>query len=92
MEAVARDNTAIQNVIVHVREMSADEAERRIAEAREKEWRDRQAEVEYGIDKGIEIGEARNKQDTARRMKARGFSDTEIVEITGLSEETIATL
>jgi predicted transposase/invertase (TIGR01784 family) len=92
MEAVARDNTAIKNVIGHIREMSADEAERRIAEAREKELLDRRAEVEYGVDKGIEMGKAEATLDTARRMKRNGFSDAEIMDITRLSKEAIAAL
>jgi predicted transposase/invertase (TIGR01784 family) len=92
MEAVAKDNTAIKNVIVHVRDMSADETERRYAEARHMEWVRQHLEKQYSETRGIEIGEARTKLDTARKMKARGFSETDITEITGLSEEMIATL
>jgi predicted transposase/invertase (TIGR01784 family) len=100
MEAIARDNTAIKNVIVHVREMSADEYERRIAEKRDVEWVRQCLNEQYSKAEGIEIGEARGqargieieKHDTARRMKADGKPVDEIIRYTGLSEEAIAAL
>ncbi|MCL1896111.1 MAG: Rpn family recombination-promoting nuclease/putative transposase [Clostridiales bacterium] len=62
MEALAENNKAMKDVIVTLREMSEDEAERRLAEAREKELRDRHATRMYGEKegeaRGIEIGKA----------------------------------
>jgi len=104
MEEVAKDNTAIKNVIVTLREMSADEAERRLAEAREKEERDRKSAYVSGVldgekqgeARGIEIGETigeeNAKHEHARRMKAKGFSASDIADITDLSIEQIEKL
>ena len=47
MEAITKDNKAMKDVVVTLREMSADEAERRLAEAREKDIRDRLATEQY---------------------------------------------
>ena len=100
MEELAKNNDAMKNVIVTLREMSEDEAERMLAEAREKEERDRRSSYVSGVldgekqgeARGIEIGEEKAKQETARRMKAEGLSTDTIVRITGLSEEVIASL
>ncbi len=45
--------------------------------------------LEEGIEKGREEGEFRNKLDTARKMLEKGFSASEIQEITGLSEDQL---
>jgi predicted transposase/invertase (TIGR01784 family) len=108
MEELAKDNTAMNKVIVTLREMSADEAERRLAEAREKEARDRRGAyisgemvgeargIEIGEARGIEIGEAQGeaheRQKNARRMKTRGYSADEIADITGMTQEEIEQL
>ena len=81
MEDIIKGNEAIKNVIVTLREMSADEAERRLAEAREKEERDRRSSYISGVldgeTRGIEIGEARGEananHENARRMKEKGY-------------------
>ena len=104
MEEIAKENIAMKDVIVTLREMSSDEAERRLAEAREKEERDRRGAyisgeiageargIEIGEARGIEIGEMRAKQENARQMKNRGYSTNEISDITGLSSEEIDNL
>ena len=108
MVEVASENIAMKNVIVTLREMSADEAERRLAEAREKEARDRRSAylsgetageargIEIGEARGIEVGKARGKmlekQENARRMKANGYPVSEIADITGLSHEEIESI
>jgi predicted transposase/invertase (TIGR01784 family) len=40
-----------------------------------------------GIEKGLAEGEFKAKLETARKMRIKGFSDLEISEITGLSDE-----
>jgi len=45
--------------------------------------------LEEGIEKGREEGEFRNRLDTARKMLVKGFSASEILEITGLSEDQL---
>jgi len=92
MEEIAKDNKAMGNVIVTLREMSADEAERRLAEAREKEERDRRGAYITGIIEGEARGEARARQETALRMKASGYPVSEISEITGLTLSEVENL
>ncbi len=41
--------------------------------------------LEQGIEQGIEQGEYRNKLETARKMREKGFTLDEIQEITGLA-------
>ena len=67
--------------MVTLREMSADEYERRLAEQLEKDERDKRGQIEYGRQEGIEIGEARAKQETAQRMREKGYSEDEIAEL-----------
>ena len=100
MEELAKDSDAMQDVVVTLREMSADESERRLAEAREREERDRYSVYEKGLNKGLEEGreEGREegaeleKHETARKMKEKDYSYDAISDITGLSEEEIASL
>ncbi len=44
---------------------------------------------ERALEEGREEGEFRNRLDTARKMLMKGFSASEILEITGLSEEQL---
>ena len=108
MEELAKNNDTMKNVIVTLREMSEDEAERMLAEARDKEERDRRSSyvsgvidgeargIEIGEARGIEIGKARGieigMQEAARLMKAEGDPVEKIARITGLSKEVIASL
>ena len=45
--------------------------------------------IEQGIEKGIEKGLEIGLRDTARKMKEKGFTIGEIVELTGLTESQI---
>ena len=100
MEALAGDNKAMKDVVVTLRRMSADEAERRLAEAREKEQRDRKAEIEYGIDegfaKGLEQGLEQGLEEglltAARNLKEAGAEKALILKATGISEEEYTNL
>ena len=86
MEELAKDSKEMQNVMVTLREMSADEYERRLAEQIEKDARDRRAEIAYGREEGA----ARTKQEVAHRMKDEGISVDIISQVTGLSVEEIS--
>jgi len=92
MEELAKDSEGMKKVMITLREMSADEYERRLAEQREKDEWDRIAQIEYGRMEGEAQGRAEAKKDTARRMKEKGFSEEEIIDITGVKEEDIAKL
>ena len=45
-----------------------------------------------GLAEGLAEGHVEEKKDIARKMKSRGFSATDISEMTGLTEEEIRTL
>ncbi|MDR3225256.1 MAG: Rpn family recombination-promoting nuclease/putative transposase [Clostridiales Family XIII bacterium] len=96
MEELAKKNPYIQKTIGFIREMSEDEAERRFAEAREKERRDRQATHRLGVEEGIEIGEKRGigigKIEVAAEMKRQDASVEMIKAYTGLTTEEIEKL
>ena len=91
MEELAKDNNEMQKVMITLREMSADEYERRLAEQLEKDERDKRGQIEYGRQEGIAIGEARGiqageilaKQNTAQRMRDKGYSEEEIAALVG---------
>ena len=42
-----------------------------------------------GKQEGLQEGEFKTKLETARKMKMKGFSKLEIIEITGLSESQL---
>jgi predicted transposase/invertase (TIGR01784 family) len=52
--------------------------------------RGREQGLEQGIEQGVEIGEKKNQLETVRKMKSKGFSVEDIMEITGLSCEEVA--
>jgi predicted transposase/invertase (TIGR01784 family) len=93
MEAVAKKNEHMQECVMVIRKMSRDEAERRLAEAREKQERDRYAEQEWALEeghkRGLEQGAALERLENARRMKADGVDAALIRKYTGLSAEEI---
>jgi len=88
MEELAKENNAMKEIMYTLREMSADEYERRLAEKIEDDERSRRAEIEYGRMEG----EARAKLETALRMKEKGYAVSDIEDVTGLSPEEIAKL
>ena len=52
----------------------------------------RQQGIKEGRQQGIQQGIQQEKTDVARRMKAKGYADADIADMTGLPLETIATL
>jgi flagellar biosynthesis/type III secretory pathway protein FliH len=73
MAVLAKRNLKIGKVTAVILEMSEDEVERRHAEAREKELRDRRAEVLFGKEQGIKIGERRGRKEGREEGKADGI-------------------
>jgi predicted transposase/invertase (TIGR01784 family) len=100
MEALAKDNQAMKDVVVTIREMSADEAERMRAEAREKEIRDRLGQLGYAFEQGEKRGEKQGEKrgeknnaiEIARQMKAKEYATDEIAELTKLTIAEIENL
>jgi predicted transposase/invertase (TIGR01784 family) len=45
--------------------------------------------IEKGVDQGIDIGEMKNRLETVRKMKLKGFCIEDVMDITGLSREEI---
>lgn len=88
MEELAKDNRAMQDVMITLRKMSADEYERRLAEQREKDEWVRIGQIEYGRMEG----EDRAKQRIVCGMKKEGISADVISRVTGLSAEEVEKL
>ena len=55
-------------------------------------YRDNLVTELYAVQQGIQQGIQQEKTDVARRMKAKGYADADIADMTGLPLETIATL
>jgi predicted transposase/invertase (TIGR01784 family) len=59
-------------------------------------WRMEETSDRYKMqeahDKGIEIGKKRSETESARKMKQKGYSVEDIIEITGLSRDEIESL
>lgn len=51
-----------------------------------------QAYVSTGYDKGVEKGREETNLENARKMRAKGMSDADIIDITGLTPEDLAGL
>jgi predicted transposase/invertase (TIGR01784 family) len=104
METLANKNPDLGKIVGRVMEMSEDEAERMIADAREKARRDKVAEIAYGrnegiaeglargIEKGLAKGKAEGKAEAAIGMKAENIPIETIAKITGLSAQKIKAL
>jgi predicted transposase/invertase (TIGR01784 family) len=108
MAELAKKSVTIGKVTACIKEMSEDEAERMFAEAREKERRDRWAEIEYGrqeglkqgidigrqqgLEQGLEQGQRKRNLEIAGKMKRQGVAAEFIASVTGLSAEELAEL
>jgi predicted transposase/invertase (TIGR01784 family) len=96
MEMIANKNEGVRRAVARYKELTADERERMIAEAVEKQRRDRVAELEYAKEEGLAEGQAKGRVDEqceiARRMKAEGLDPSLISKVTGLPQEEILEL
>ena len=80
---VANASPAIQKATARVMQLSDEERARLLHEYEVKAWRDEQARLDYGIEKG--------KLEIARAMFAEGDSLEKIARVTGISQETLKT-
>jgi predicted transposase/invertase (TIGR01784 family) len=104
MAELAERNSGIKRAYDILREMSESSWLRQRAELKEKERRDRVAEIDYahsegleegheiGLAEGHEIGQAESRREIAATMKEMGFAASEIARITGLSADEINNL
>ena len=102
-EMAGERDAAIQETVVKLVELSADERERELAESREKWLWDQAAlrragyaegearGIQIGEAKGLQIGEARLRE-AARKFKQLGLPLDQIAQATGLSAEELAAL
>ncbi len=96
-DMLSEQNMQISNAVNQLGIISADSSLRYQSEMREKSMRDQADEILYaknqgeqiGIIKGEQIGIAKEREQTARVMKAKGFAIEVIAEITGLCDEEI---
>jgi predicted transposase/invertase (TIGR01784 family) len=100
MEAIAEKNEGVRKAVVKFKEITADERERIIAEAAEKQRRIQHGIQDYarqeGLAEGQEKGRAEGRIEEARtfacRMKADNIEPAFIAKYTGLSEKEIEML
>jgi predicted transposase/invertase (TIGR01784 family) len=92
MEELARKNPELEQTVLVIREMSREEAEQRLEEARIKQERDEAARIEYGVNVGLEQGREQGREQTARNFKALGVDPAIIAKATGLSPDEIEAL
>jgi predicted transposase/invertase (TIGR01784 family) len=100
MAELAKKNPEIGKATMVLKEMSEDEAEWYLAEAREKQLRDERGRALYreeqgmqrGLERGIQQGRDVAKIEDARKMKTFNIEIGIISEVTGLSIEEIEKL
>jgi predicted transposase/invertase (TIGR01784 family) len=96
MEQLAEKNDNIRKTVGVLKEMSNDEIERALADARQKAIWDKAAEQDYEINEarrsGLKEGREEGKVEDARAMRAKGYPISDIAEITGLSPNEIKEL
>jgi predicted transposase/invertase (TIGR01784 family) len=90
MAELAEKNPKIKTAYAVLRELSEDEKIRRLAEAREKELRDRAAELDYARTEGVEKGVDQSKK--ALRYLKSGHTTEDAAKESGLPIEEVQQL
>ena len=83
------ENEYIQKAEDEFEYLTGDEAEKRLAELREKAIRDEAAALKGATQKGIEQGIEQEKLEVAKKMLAKGIDINTIIEVTELTKEEI---
>jgi predicted transposase/invertase (TIGR01784 family) len=73
MEALAEKNDHIEECVMVIREMSQDEAERRLAEAWEKQERDKRAEQAWALEEGWAEGHEKGHAEGLAEGREQGI-------------------
>ena len=96
LDKMAVRNEAFKSAVCKYMELTYDEAIRMLAEESEKAWKDRQAEIKYameeGIQKGRTEGEYKTKIDIAKNLLKSGLDSELLASNIGLSKEEIEKL
>jgi predicted transposase/invertase (TIGR01784 family) len=96
MEAIAEKNEGVRKAVIRYKELTADERERMIAEAIEKQRRDEVGRIAYAKNEGRAEGRAEGlaekQREIAKSMKVEGLNPALINKVTGLSKEEVMKL
>jgi predicted transposase/invertase (TIGR01784 family) len=92
LEMIEQQAPALRNVVVRLRELSADDEARLLYEKRELARLDRDTITHRAVRNAKQEGTQEAKRETARRMKAKGYSVNDIIGLTDLSAAEIETL
>ena len=88
VEMVSKENKTIEKVVEDLDEMSADEKERWEAFNRKLAIWDYNVNIQMATEQGKE----EEKEEMAKKLKKKGMTVEEIIEVTGLSKEKIESL
>lgn len=93
---LTKKNPQIQKAVVILKELSADERTRMLAEDREKAWKDEQGRLDFALQRGRTEGRmegvTETKIETAKKALSKGLPIELIQDLTGLKPEEIAVL
>ena len=89
---IAERSPQMMKAVGVLKELSADEQMRMLAESREKARRDIASRVNWARDEGIQMGEARGREEVARKLLKLNRPIDEIAEVTGLTRNEITLL
>ena len=96
LDKMAVRNEAFKSAVCKYMELTYDEAIRMLAEENEKAWKDRQAELDYAMDEGIQKGRVEGKHnreiEIAKKMLLKNKNIEEIIDFTDLTKEEIEKL
>lgn len=87
-----KENKEIRKAQEELEYLTGDEAERRIAELREKAIRDEITNIEGAKEEGVNKGSKREKTEIAKRLKKMNMNIEDIEKATGLTKEEIEDL
>ena len=97
-------NVAFESAVCKYKQLTADERIRMIAEENEKAWKDRQAEIKYAMEEGIQKGRTEGRAEgraegkhnreieIAKKMLLKNKNIEEIIDFTDLTKEVIEKL
>jgi predicted transposase YdaD len=85
---LTKKNPRIGKAVVILKELSADERTRMLAEDREKAWKDEQGRLDFALQKG----RSEKSYDVAKKALSEGLSIELIQRLTSLKSEEIVAL
>ena len=89
VEKAMEVNKEIKKAKEELEYLTGDEAQRRIAELREKAIRDEKANLRGAREEGMRKGAMKEKKEIAKKLKEMNSNIDNIIELTGLTKEEI---